>query len=379
MQLAQHFLEQTCKDFGREVLTLTRAQTEILRSYPWPGNVRELKNVIERAVILSQGKVLRLDLSMPALGADGSPDEDAPRGDGGVLTEKAMKEFQRTNIVRGAAAGELARVGQGWRRRAIGRAPDHTRRPDKNDEDQEALAAMMNRTTINRLAISLAFVALAYSLYLLPFADWVAATVTWAQEHPVAGPSTYILCVVLATVLFVPGSVSMMIGGFLFGLVPGFVMAAIGISLGAQSAFMAGRKGARHWVERRAAASRRLTAIEKGLQEEAFLIVVLTRLSLVIPFNLLNYAYGVTSVRSGTHLVATTLGMLPAVALYVYLGTLARDIGQILSGEATPTELGYWIAAAGITGIIVLTWAIHRTASRALDRHLPELESKNAD
>ena len=99
----------------------------------------------------------------------------------------------------------------------------------------------------------------------------------------------------------------------------------------------------------------------------------------MIPFNVLNYAYGVTSVRSGTHLVATALGMLPAVALYVYLGTLARDIGQILSGEATPTELGYWIAAAGITAIILLTWAIHRTASRALDRHLPELESKNAD
>ena len=68
VQLAQHFLEQTCKDFGRDVLTLTRAQTEIVRSYHWPGNIRELKNVIERAVILSQGKVLRLDLSMPGPG-----------------------------------------------------------------------------------------------------------------------------------------------------------------------------------------------------------------------------------------------------------------------------------------------------------------------
>ena len=234
----------------------------------------------------------------------------------------------------------------------------------------------MNRTVINRLAISIAFVALVYSLYLLPFADWVAATVAWAQGHPVAGPAIYVLCVVLGTVAFVPGSVSMMIGGFLFGLVPGFLLTAIGISLGAQSAFLAGRKGARHWVERRVAESRRLTAIEKGLHEEAFLIVVLTRLSLVIPFNLLNYAYGITSVRPAMHFVATTVGMLPAVALYVYLGTLARDLGQILSGDATPTQLGYWIAAVGITG---LTWAIHRTASRALERHLPDLESENAN
>ena len=170
-----------------------------------------------------------------------------------------------------------------------------------------------------------------------------------------------------------------MIAGFLFGLVPGILFAAVGIAVGAQFAFLAGRKGARRWVEQRVASNRRLKAIEKGLQEEAFLVVVLTRPSLIIPFNVLNYAYGVTSVTARTHLVATTLGMLPAVGLYVYLGTLARDLGQILSGEATPSDLGYWIAAAGIAAIVVLTWAIHRTASRALARHLPTLETNDAN
>lgn len=121
-----------------------------------------------------------------------------------------------------------------------------------------------------------------------------------------------------------------------------------------------------------------MLAIEKGLKEEAFLIVVLTRLSLVIPFNVLNYAYGITSVTARTHLVATTLGMLPAVGLYVYLGTLAHDLSQILSGEATPSDLGYWIAAAGIAAIVVLTWVIHRTASRALARHVPTLDVEDA-
>ena len=237
----------------------------------------------------------------------------------------------------------------------------------------------MNRTVLNRLVISALFVALVYSLYLVPFADWIAVAVDWSQDHPVAGPLIYIACVVVATVLFMPGSASMMIAGFLFGLLPGILFALVGIAGGAQCAFLAGRRVARRWVESRVAGNRRLAAIETGLREEAFLIVVLTRLSLVIPFNVLNYTYGVTSVRSRVHLVATTLGMLPAVALYVYLGTLARDIGQILSGEATPSDLGYWIAAAGITAIIVLSWAIHRMASRALQRHLPELETGNAD
>lgn len=100
VQLAQHFLEQTCKDFGRDILTLTRAQAAIVRSYDWPGNVRELKNVIERAVILSQGKVLRLDLSMPALRAD-SPEVQAGAAENEeILTEKELKDLQKANLVK---------------------------------------------------------------------------------------------------------------------------------------------------------------------------------------------------------------------------------------------------------------------------------------
>lgn len=241
------------------------------------------------------------------------------------------------------------------------------------------IRTIFSRSNLNRAVMTAIFAALVYSLYALPFAEWIGVIVEWSKQHPVAGPLIYIASVILATVLFVPGSGSMMIAGFLFGLLPGFLFAALAISAGAQCAFLAGRLGARRWVEEKVAANPRIQAIEKGLKEEAFLIVALTRLSLVIPFNVLNYAYGVTSVTSRTHLLATALGMLPAVGLYVYLGTLARDIGQILSGEATPSELGYWIAAAGVTAIVVLTWTIHRVASRALARHVPSLEVDDAE
>ena len=99
VQLAQHFLEQTCKDFGREGLTLTRAQTANLRAYDWPGNIRELKNVIERAVILSEGKVLRLDLSMPVLKDEAEGRTRTEVGESAVLTDKEMKDFQKSNLV----------------------------------------------------------------------------------------------------------------------------------------------------------------------------------------------------------------------------------------------------------------------------------------
>ena len=98
IQLAQHFLEQTCLDFSREVLALTKTQADNLRSYNWPGNVRELKNVIERAVILSKGKVLRLDLSMPDLLTDFDLAKESEIHEDEVMSEKQMREFQRRNL-----------------------------------------------------------------------------------------------------------------------------------------------------------------------------------------------------------------------------------------------------------------------------------------
>lgn len=102
VQLAQHFLEATCKDFGRAPLKLTRQQVDVIRAYDWPGNVRELKNVIERAVILSHGDVLRLDLSLSAaeLPLPAETADTAADSDDGILTESAMRELQKRNLIK---------------------------------------------------------------------------------------------------------------------------------------------------------------------------------------------------------------------------------------------------------------------------------------
>ncbi len=99
LQLAKHFLEQTCNEFGRKPLKLTRRQAAVIQAYDWPGNVRELKNVIERAVILSKGNNLRLDLSLP----DNAGNTQALKiarttGDHRLLNERQMRAFQKENI-----------------------------------------------------------------------------------------------------------------------------------------------------------------------------------------------------------------------------------------------------------------------------------------
>ncbi|MCH7835185.1 MAG: sigma 54-interacting transcriptional regulator, partial [Proteobacteria bacterium] len=99
IQLAQEFLDQTCKDFGRDAMILTRGQAEKLRRYDWPGNVRELKNIIERAVILSPGNVLRLDVSMPDVTVRADGTSVSVQAGETILSEKEMRDFQKKNLV----------------------------------------------------------------------------------------------------------------------------------------------------------------------------------------------------------------------------------------------------------------------------------------
>ena len=98
LQLASHFLERPCQEFGHRPLTLSKQQATLLKRYDWPGNIRELKNVIERAVILSRGKVLRLDLAMSdILNAPPPAEPEVSERTSPFLTEAEMRELQRKN------------------------------------------------------------------------------------------------------------------------------------------------------------------------------------------------------------------------------------------------------------------------------------------
>ena len=101
IQLARQFLEDICNDFGRAPLKLTQSQADTINAYDWPGNVRELKNVIERAVILSRGNTLLLELSMPDKhpAVPGSGDSQGPLAPDRIRTDKQMRELQKSNII----------------------------------------------------------------------------------------------------------------------------------------------------------------------------------------------------------------------------------------------------------------------------------------
>ena len=98
--LAAHFLGLICKELDRKEMSLSRSQAEALGGYDWPGNVRELSNVIERAVILSTGSRLRLDLALPALRqTEGEEPGQGLPADRAFVTAAEMKRRERENLI----------------------------------------------------------------------------------------------------------------------------------------------------------------------------------------------------------------------------------------------------------------------------------------
>lgn len=226
----------------------------------------------------------------------------------------------------------------------------------------------MTRATINRLLVLAGIVLFAILFRTLPVTEWLEQLARLNERYPVAVPVAYVAAVTVATVALFPGWISMMLGGLLFGLLPGLPFALLGITAGAFGAFLAGRALGRTWVEKRMGDNLKLQALDEAVNAQSFYIVFLTRFAIVLPFNVLNYAFGLTRVSAVTYVAATALGMLPAVLLYVYLGTLADDFGAILAGDVRPASGAYWIAVVAIAAIAAVIWIVQRAARRALQQ-----------
>lgn len=225
---------------------------------------------------------------------------------------------------------------------------------------------MMTRAGIVRLSLLVAIVVAAVAAVSQIPVAWLEQLADWVVSNPVQGAAAYLVAATLAGVLMTPGWIPMMLAGFLFGLGKGVALAAAGIVLGSTAAFILGRTLMRGFVEKRIADSPRLRAIDGAVDQNGFSVVLLTRLALVLPYNVLNYAYGITRVRTAAYVLATAIGMLPPILLYVYFGTLARNVREIIASGGSALEGQWWIAAVGLTSILLVTIVIQRAASRAM-------------
>ncbi len=170
----------------------------------------------------------------------------------------------------------------------------------------------------------------------------------------------------VAAILFLPGSALTVGAGFVYGLFWGSVAVSAGATLGAAGAFLVARYVARARVERWAASSPRFAAIDKAVGKEGWKIVLLTRLSPVFPYNLLNYLYGLTRVRFGPYVLASWVGMIPGTILYVYVGFAGREVARAAGGRPHRPPGQYLFWGIGLLATVAVTLYVTRLARRAL-------------
>ena len=141
----------------------------------------------------------------------------------------------------------------------------------------------------------------------------------------------------------------------------------IGATLGATAAFLVGRYLARGWVSQKIAGNKKFAAIDEAVGKEGLKIVLLTRLSPVFPFNVLNYAYGLTGVSLKDYVIGS-LGMIPGTIMYVYIGSLAGDIATIGAGDQPTNAAVQWaIRIIGFIATVAVTIYVTKVAKKALD------------
>lgn len=211
------------------------------------------------------------------------------------------------------------------------------------------------------------------SPYVRQFSEWVQGLGFW-------GPVVFILGYAVATVAFVPGSALTLAAGFIFGLARGTLYTFVGATLGASAAFLVARYLARGAIERRIEGNPRFAAVDRAVGREGFKIVALLRLSPLFPFNLLNYALGLTRVRF-VHYLTASVAMLPGTLLYVYYGAVARKAADSLAEAKVEKGIESWIfLGLGLVATVVVTAFVTRLASRELQREIeaPEGETSGA-
>lgn len=214
-----------------------------------------------------------------------------------------------------------------------------------------------------------AAIVLVLAIVLLPARDWTTALLAWVGER---GPWSGVLLGVLwvpAAVLFTPGSLLTLGTGFLLGFGWGLVVVSIGSTLGATAAFLVGRRLGRDWIQERIGGHERLRGVDGAIAREGLKVVILLRLSPLIPYNGLNYALSLTGVGLRDFVIGSWLGMLPGTVLYVALGAGARSLAAAMSGAGERPAAWIALGAAGLVATAAAVWLVARAARRALVVH----------
>ena len=221
----------------------------------------------------------------------------------------------------------------------------------------------------------LLLLAIGSSLVLLPLQpldvqEVLRSILNWIS---LLGPWRLVLFAILyiiATISLLPGFVLTLGAGALFGVIWGSILVSLSSISGASLAFLIGRHLARDWVEKKIRGNQKFEAIDRAVAREGWKIVGLTRLSPIFPFNLVNYAFGLTQIKLKDYFFASWIGMLPGTFMYVYIGSLGSDVAAFGTTECSPTSAEWVLRVMGLLATVFLIFYLTRTAGRALEKRV---------
>lgn len=199
-----------------------------------------------------------------------------------------------------------------------------------------------------------------------------AALEAWIKGAGVMAPIVFMLIYALVTMLFLPGSVITLAGGALFGPVLGTIYNLTGATLGAVLAFLVSRYLASDWIAEKAGG--KVKQLINGVEGEGWRFVAFVRLMPLFPFNLLNYALGLTRIRFLHYLLATYVFMLPGAIAYTYLGYAGRE--AISGGEGLMQKI---LIALALLSLVAFLPRIISNIRRGPTIDVTELKKRIAD
>lgn len=169
----------------------------------------------------------------------------------------------------------------------------------------------------------------------------------WVSGFGIIAPLVYICLYIVATLFFLPGSPITVLSGIAFGPVWGVVYVWIGATIGVSLAFLVARYAARDLVSGWISGNTQFQKIDEKVEKEGWRIVMFTRLMPYIPFNLQNYAYGLTKINFATYVFVSAVFMLPGTIAYVQIG------GALISGEGNVVKTLLYLSLAAVLVLLV--------------------------
>ncbi len=209
-------------------------------------------------------------------------------------------------------------------------------------------------------------VALAIAGRYFAIADWIALAQQKVMHLGAWSAIWYPILYACCNVLLLPGGLLSIGGGFFFGLWWGFLIVLVGNVSGAAIAFYLSRKVGRRWLRKKLLRNSTFEALEPAVEREGWKIILLSQLHPLFPTSLLNYLYGLTTIRFRTCILWVAIGQAPGLFLYTYIGTLGQFGLNLLRGQSHPKVAEYWLWGGGLVFSVLILVLLGRISLRLM-------------